>query len=183
MTMKYLFLFAALFIFTQSSVAQIDVNIELQAYPTGIIPGLRIEHNQGNKSATHIRLGYNWIRHRDLGVQDDERGDGIGFTLGHKRYFKEGHEGWHLGIKSDFWWNTIDWKNNIGEVNEVSGTTNITVIQPTLELGYLISKPNLLITPTIAFGYEWNVKTEGQPTGEGAILLIGIQIGKRFSIE
>ncbi len=59
-------------------------------------------------------------------------------------------------------------------------TSNITVIQPTIELGYLIKKEFSHITPTIAFGYEWNVKTNGEPTGEGAILLLRIQIGKRF---
>lgn len=178
--MKIIHLFLILISLPIASFSQINVNFELQAYPTGIIPGIRIEQNKGDKSATHIRLGYNWIRHRDLGVQDDERGDGFGFTIGYKRYFKSGHEGWNIGLKSDLWWNSIDWKNNIGEPSEISGTTKITVLQPTVELGYLIKKENFHFTPTIAFGYEWNVKTEGEPTGEGAILLIGFQIGKSF---
>ena len=96
-----------LFLSLEGVYCQIDLNFELQAYPTGIIPGVRIEQNQGTKSATHLRLGYNWIRHRDLGVHDDERGDGFGFTIGHKRYFNENHEGWNIGLKSDVWWMRI----------------------------------------------------------------------------
>lgn len=178
--MKKLFIFIVLSLSLYQAHSQIDLNFELQVYPTGIIPGIRIEQNQGEMSATHLRIGYNWIRHRDLGVQEDERGDGFGFTIGHKRYFKNNHQGWNIGLKTDFWRNTLDWKNNINQVDEITGTTKITVIQPTAELGYLIQKENFHLTPTIAFGYEWNVKTEGEPTGEGAILLLGIQLGKRF---
>ncbi len=178
--MKTLKLSFLLFLISQLSYSQIDLNFELQVYPTGIIPGLRIEQNHNSKSATHIRLGYNWIRHRDLGIQDDERGHGFGFTLGHKRYFREGHKGWNLGVKSDFWWSILEWQQNIDQPNGTSGTTKITVIQPTLELGYLIKKENIHFTPTLAFGYEWNVKTNGEPTGEGAILLLGIHVGKRL---
>ena len=110
--------------------SQIDVNFELQIYPTGVIPGLRIEKIHGSKSASHLRLGYNWIRHRDLGKQDDERGDGFGFTIGHKKYFKENHHGLHLGIKSDFWRNSIDWKNNIGEEEEFGEIQRLQLFSP-----------------------------------------------------
>jgi len=63
----------------------------------------------------------------------------------------------------------------------IEGHTSITVIQPTVELGYLfILGKSLHMTPSIAFGWEWNAKTDGEPTGEGAILLLGISVGKRF---
>ena len=55
--------------------------------------------------AFHLRLGYNWIRHQDFGEHEDERGDGYGFTLGYKRYFKEGHKGFFIGARNDFWFN------------------------------------------------------------------------------
>ena len=66
--------------------------------------------------------------------------------------------------------------------NEISGNTDIIVIQPTLEVGYLFLPfdSNLHISPTVSFGYEVNVRTRGEPVGEGAILLLGFQIGKRF---
>ena len=154
----------------------LDVLFEFQAYPTGLIPGVRIEKSLGVKSAAHVRLGYNWIRHRDLGKHDDEHGVGFGFTIGYKRYFRNNHDGFSLGLKNDIWWNTIDWTDEPSS----SGTTDITVLQPTLELAYSFIKGDLVISPSLAFGFEWNVRTEGEPTGEGAILLVGIQIGKRF---
>ena len=151
-----------------------DLSFEFQAYPTGLIPGIRFETGLSDQSSILFRLGYNWIRHRDLGVHEDERGDGFGFTIGYKKYFSPERSGWGLALKNDVWWNSIDWTDP-----GISGQTDITVLQPTLELSYVMGK-NVLFVPSIAFGYEWNVKTEGEPTGEGAILLIGFQFGKRF---
>jgi len=177
MKLKYILLFGCLFCFCLISKAQnLDISFEFQA-----IPGFRIEKGFQEKNAIHLRLGYNWIRHRDLGVHEDERGNGFGFTVGYKRYFKENYEGFFIGARSDFWFNELDWKDNIDLPTEISGTTNITVIQPTAEAGYLfLLNNNWIFAPNIAFGYEVNVKTEGAPVGEGAILLLGFKIGKRF---
>ncbi len=90
-----------------------DVGVEIQAYPTGIIPGLRLEKGFAEKHAIHIRAGYNWIRHRDLGVHEDERGDGYGFTLGYKRYFSNDFQGWFLVIRNDICINILYCKDNI----------------------------------------------------------------------
>ncbi|NNE26340.1 MAG: hypothetical protein HKN09_05815 [Saprospiraceae bacterium] len=148
---------------------------EFQAYPTGLIPAVYFEQAIGSNADLYARLGYNWIRHRDLGKHDDERGDGFGFSIGYKRFFSKTEKTkWRLGVKNDIWWNSIDWT----EGNQ-TGNTQITVVQPTLELGYVIQKSNMLISPTLAFGYEVNVRTEGSPTGEGAILLLGVQWGRR----
>ena len=158
-----------------------DISFEFQAYPTGLIPGLRLEKNFGEKHAAHVRVGYQWIRHRDLGEHEDERGNGYGFTFGYKRYFKELHQGFSIGIRNDIWFNSLDWKDNIDTPSEVSGTTDITVLQPTLELAYLmLADSGWFFTPAIAFGFEINVKTEGSDVGEGAILLLGLSAGKRF---
>ena len=162
--------------------APLDIGFEMQAYPTGLIPGVYIEKGWGNRNVAKLRIGYNWIRHRDLGVQEDERGDGFGFTLGYKRYFNEEFTGFFSSAKCDIWWNSLDWKDQIGMPNEISGNTDIIVIQPTLEVGYLFLPfdNNIHISPTVSFGYEVNVRTRGEPVGEGAILLLGFQIGKRF---
>ncbi len=160
----------------------LDIDFEFQAYPTGLIPGLRLEGGKG-RNAAHLRLGYNWIRHGDFGKHDDERGDGFGFSLGYKRYFKDGQTGFFVGTKNDFWFNELDWKENIGEPDERSGQTKITVVQPTAEFGYaFLVNSGFVIAPNIAFGYEVNVKTEGEPTGEGAIFLLGVLFGKRFGL-
>lgn len=47
-------------------------------------------------------------------MYEDERGDGFGFMVGYKYYFKLGFECWFLGIKNDIWWNEVDWMDNIG---------------------------------------------------------------------
>lgn len=158
-----------------------DFSFEFQAYPTGLIPGLRFEANR-NRHALHMRLGYNWIRHGNAGKHDDERGQGVGGTIGYKRYFKKIPAGYYLGARTDFWSIELDWKDNIGQPDERSGTTEIFVVQPTAEFGYLFElKNNWVFSPNIAFGFEVNVKTKGEPTGEGPILLLGFQIGKRFN--
>lgn len=165
--------------------SSLDLSFEFQAYPTGLIPGLRLEKNFGLKDAVHVRLGYQLIDHRDLGKHEDEWGTGYGLTIGYKRYFKEQHQGWALGIKSDLWFNKIEWAypdTYLPEPpNTAEGITDIIVLQPTLEASYLMTfGTGWIFTPSLAFGFEWNIKTEGEPTGEGAIVLLGFSIGKRF---
>ena len=152
-----------------SNPSSFEIGIELQAYPTGIIPGIRLEKFIGDKQSFNLRLGYQIIDHRDLGVQDDEIGSGYGFSLAYRRFFISSGNGLSLAFRTDVWFNEMDW-----ETQGNSGTTNITVIQPTLMGEYVLySGSTLSITPSLSFGYEWNVSTEGEPTGEGAILLIG----------
>jgi hypothetical protein len=158
-----------------------DFSFEFQAYPTGLIPGFRLEKTFGQRSAAHVRLGYNWIRHGNAGKHDLEWGDGCGFTLGYKRYFREGFEKFSLGIRNDLWFNEMEWKDQIGTTGFANGSTKIIVVQPTLEASWLFRfGSDWFITPSLAFGYEVNVKTVGSPTGEGAILLAGVLMGKRF---
>ncbi len=174
-------LFSILLLFPLLASAQTDLSLEFQAYPTGLIPGLRVEYNFAERHAMHLRFGYQLINHRDLGPHDSETGNGYGLSLGYKRYFKEGHEGLFLGARSDVWLNNIDWTDNIGATNQRSGTTMITVVQPTLEGGYaFIFGDNWLFAPSLGFGFEVNVRTVGEPTGEGPILLLGFLFGKRF---
>lgn len=160
----------------------IDVSFKLDVYPTGLIPAVVVDKGISEKEFIGIRFGYNWFRHRDLGVHDDERGGGFGYTIGYKRYLKTDFKGWCFGLKSDMWWNHVDWYD-IGENDQrISGETDITVLQPTIESAYVwLIKNNILITPSLAFGWEWNIRTEGEPTGQGPIVLVGIKIGKRFN--
>ncbi len=157
-----------------------DVSLELQVYPTGVIPGLRYETSISEQSSLSFRIGYNIVRHRDLGVHQDERGGGIGGSLGFRKYFKPEFKGWSISLKTDVWFNKIDWYD-IGRTDErIEGETSITVLQPTAALGYTFVNSSFSITPTLSFGYEWNVKTVGEPTGQGSIILIGVQLGRRF---
>lgn len=160
---------------------QTEIGLEFQVYPTGLLSGIHLEYEIGTHSGLQGRIGYNLVRHRDLGVQEDERGGGFGGTLGYRYYSKVDRKGLMLGVRCDLWWNELDWRNNIGLLNETNGTTRVTVLQPTAELGYvLLSKNELLILPTIALGAEINIKTEGAEVGQGAILLLGASLIKRF---
>ena len=159
-----------------SSHAQTVLNIEFQAYPTGIIPGIRVENKVNDKTDVHLRIGVNIFDHRDLGVHMLESGKGIGFTLGVARYLPSSK--FSLGLKNDLWFNKVNWYDwTVSGRSE--GETKITVLQPTAEIAYLINTKRLSVRPSLAFGLEWNVITNGEPTGEGPIILVGIIIGKR----
>lgn len=146
-----------------------DLGIELQAYPTGIIPGIRLEKYLSPSSSINFRLGYQLIDHRDLGVHLNEEGSGYGASIAYRRFFTSDSKGLSLAFRTDLWFNEIDWEDEL-----VSGTSYITVIQPTLmgEYSFRLGS-NFTITPSLSFGWEWNVSTDGEPTGEGAIILIG----------
>lgn len=182
--MKLKYLYIAFFLVLAGSAAgqssALIAGLEFQAYPTGLIPGIRLERVFAAKKAVHLRLGYQLIDHRDQGKHDDETGTGYGFTLGYKQYLKEGLEGLHLGVRNDLWFNEIDWKQDVDGVT-TQGTSNITVVQPTAEAGYSWQLgSDWLFTTSLAFGFEVNVHTKGEATGEGAILLVGLQLGRRF---
>ena len=159
----------------------VDFGVEVQQYPTGFLLGVRSEIGLANHHAIDIRVGYNLLDHQDFGVHEDEEGGGFGFTLGYRYYFQPQNEKWFLGVRSDLWFNEVDWMDNIGEVNELSGTTNVMVLQPTAIGGYrFLINENWVITPTIGFGVEINVKTDGEEVGQGTILLWGVNIGYQF---
>ena len=179
--MKKTLLFCILLFICAPLISQLSIGPEIQVYPTGVIPGLRIEKDINDRSAINFRLGYQWIRHRDLGVHEDERGSGYGFSLGYRKRFTENKKGFSLIVRTDIWWNDIDWKDKIDTAEEINGNTDILVLQPTLVLEDVFTLgENLLLIPSIGVGYEWNARTDGEPTGEGAILLIGISVMKEL---
>lgn len=156
---------------------------EFQAYPTGLIPGLRFEYGFQARHSLHVRAGYNWIRHGGNGVQDNEWGDGFGGTAGYRYYFRDGWSGWFLGARADAWRSRLHWEDQDANGAVVSdGISKILVMQPTAEAGYLfrLGKGEWFIAPAAAFGVEVNVKTEGAKVGEGTILLLGVSAGRRF---
>ena len=181
-------LFLAQFISIQTIFGQdydqpsFDIGIEFQAYPTGLLPGIRGTFPISTKDALHLRVGLNLIDHRDLGENDDETGSGFGFSIGYEHYFGENLTRWFLGARTDFWFNSINWKNDIGQPNQSSGNTEITVFQPTAIGGYLFefSSGNLIFAPSLGFGFEINIKENGREVGEGPIFLIGFTLAKRF---
>lgn len=157
-----------------------DLSLEGQVYPTGIIPGLRIAAGFSQRHDLNLRLGLNLIDHRDLGVQDNETGWGFGGSLGYRYYFHPGWTKWFVGPRVDLWRNRIDWMDN--ETGTI-GVTRLLVVQPTAEGGYLwaLGKGKWALAATLSFGVEVNAVTDGEPTGQGAILLAGLQLGRRLA--
>jgi hypothetical protein len=158
--------------------AQIGLNIELQAYPTGLIPSIGLSHELGAKAELQFRLGANLIDHKDFGVQDSEKGIGFGGSVTYRIFKNEDRKKIYLGLRSDLWRNTIDWYNGVEPVI-ASGTSKLIMFQPTTELGYRFysSKNKWFIQPALAFGREFNLRTEGAEIGQGWILLAGLSVG------
>lgn len=182
LSLSFILFFIIPFSITAQNDGSFDVGLEVQIYPTGVIPGLHVEYGLSSKDGLLGRIGYNIVNHRDLGVQDNEKGGGFGFSVGYRHYFKEQRQGFLLGVRTDLWFNKIDWKENPNLINEVQGRTDITVFQPTAEIGYVLAlkKEGWTFVPSIALGAEINIKTEGEPVGEGAVLLLGFIFRKRF---
>lgn len=154
--------------------------LEMQVYPTGLLPSIQWERGFGKGHALHLRLGANLFDHRDLGVQDSERGMGWGGGAGWRWYLpRQGEhtaQGWLLGARTDVWRNTVEWSNETNGTPIASGTTKLWVLQPTLEAGYRFAfGEKWTLSPHLGFGWEWNAATDGNPTGEGAILLGGVR--------
>ncbi len=171
-------LFIASFAFAQKRVT--DIGLEAQVYPTGIIAGIRAEKSINKHDVGSVRLGYQFINHGDQGLHDDEKGSGYGVTIGYKHYFERYFSGLTLALRTDFWYNTIDWETNT-DAGIVKGVSKIMVLQPTVELGWAFAfGENLVLTPAIAAGFEKNISTDGEDTGEGLILLVGVTAAYRL---
>ena len=177
MKIKVQAILASIFLmFCIEASSQTDIAAQVQLYPTGLIPGVKIDHSIGTYSRLSFRLGANIFDHRDLGFQEMEEGSGFGFSVGYQYYFNSGFEGLHVELKNDVWWNSVDW-----QTDNFNGTTDIVVLQPTLNLGYtMFWGSSFFISPSLGFGWEWNARVSGAPTGQGAIGLIGLSAGVRL---
>lgn len=155
-----------------------DAGAEFQWYPRGTITGLHLAYNSKIHHAVNLRIGYNKTDHKDDGKHSEEKGSGWGGTIGYRYYINPFPHKFFIGPRTDLWRMKIDW----ADINPVaSGTSKVWVLQPTLEIGYLfLINDQAFITPTIANGYEFNIKTEGAETGKGFITLLGISAGFRF---
>lgn len=182
--MRQIYIFL-LVLFPTAIFAQSSVSIENQAYPAGIIPGIRFDLDLTTNSYLTSRIGYNVTDRKDYGKNDNEEGGGPGFSLGYSRtdFLTQNLS---LDVRADLWFLDIDWEDTqtiCGTVppcfeSNIEGSTEITVLQPTFGIGYYIYLgENFFIKPSLSFGYEINIKTDGRKVGEGAILLGGLNFG------
>lgn len=183
MASKYKLLFSCVLlalVTTAHSQKMTEASFNVQVYPTGIITQLALDKAVGEQSFIGLRAGSNVFQHRDLGVHDDEKGQGFGFTPSYTYYFNKNRKQWNISVKNDVWWSSVDWYDMVN--NEmIEGSSEIVVLQPTVDIGYsFIVGDSFVLVPSLAGGWEWNVKTTGEPTGEGPIILVALKIGKRF---
>ncbi|MDX1672276.1 MAG: hypothetical protein R3211_08030 [Balneolaceae bacterium] len=160
--------------------AQLNDNAgaELQVYPAGIILGIQGGLNIGSGHELQLRVGYNITDRGDFGEHDEEEGGGPGAGLGYRHFLENTLTGLFLGGRADIWFMDIDWRD---ESPTRFGSSQITVLQPTIEAGYdFLQNSSWKLMTTISFGFEINVRTEGEEVGEGAIFLGGLNVGYRF---
>lgn len=173
-------LLLVVFIPVQSTAQYLDAGIELQQYPTGTVLTLRMNAPSSKALEATFRLGANIIYHRDLGVHDNEQGLGFGFSVGGRYWLNEEKHGLHVGVRSDFWYNRIDWYDDLEGGGRVDGQSDVFVVQPTAFVGWDLGlNDSWRLVPSVALGAEINAWQDGEDTGQGAILLLGVQLVRR----
>lgn len=155
-----------------------SAGVSFQAYPAGIIGNAVYTFPSATNHALSLYAGFNATDRRDWGKHDDETGSGVGAGLGWRYFFKGAPAGFFTGARADLWFLQIDWVRDPRE----TGVTDITVLQPTAQLGYAFAPvySPWLFDLSVSLGAEINVQTDGEPVGEGAILLVGVGVGYRF---
>ncbi|MEQ9308212.1 MAG: hypothetical protein RLN90_02085 [Balneolaceae bacterium] len=184
--MKNLFVLSLLFL-SLTAQAQTSIGIESHIYPAGVIPSIRYDLGITENLTFNSRIGYKFTNRSDWGKRDNEEGRGFGFGLG----FEQTNflaENLSLNFRTDLWFMNIDWYEerifdcpenaNCAPYLSGTGSTDVLVLQPSLGFAYQfpVSK-QFFFKPSLSFGYEINVHTEGEEVGGGAILLLGVQFG------
>lgn len=158
--------------------------VDVQWYPAGFIYEVGTSINPfKNNSYFTFKLGYNAADRKDFAFDisghNNEEGGGVGLSLGYEYMFGGKIEGAFAGIRTDLWQMEIDWEIDGPPIE--SGMTNIIVFQPVLELGYQFNYASKFYSRVfLGLGREINIKTEGEPVGEGGITLVGFQTGMKF---
>jgi hypothetical protein len=172
---------------TNSAKAQTDafnlklIGFEVQGYPTGIMPGLCLDFSKWKHAAISAKVGINIAHRKDFsGLNDDERGWGPGIGLGYRYYAGENCSGFYAGARADLWSLTIAWRDSTNF--PIQGTTDLVVLMPTLELGYMFQpkKSPYRIGIGTAQGREFNLVSKGKDVGQGYITLITLKGVKYF---
>lgn len=146
--------------------------LESQMYPAGLMFNLKADWSLTEKGMLVAKAGYNLAERQDFGEHDQEDGGGPGIALGYKRYLKEGWQGFYAEARMSVWFLDIDWRDN---APAASGNTDITVLQPTIAIGYdfLLKGEKIKLGLFVAAGFEVNVITSGQEVGQGGISIMG----------
>ncbi|MFN0030621.1 MAG: hypothetical protein ACKVOR_00530 [Flavobacteriales bacterium] len=181
--LSVLFLIIASFANAQDRTSNpLGFSIGAQLYPAGIIPHLQLLLPMRDHLALNFRFGYNSADRKDFSPHNEhEEGGGFGTTIGLRRYFTLRKGFAFGGLNSDIWNLTINWSDTkAGE--KTTGSTDILVLQPWLEAGYLlpISNSNFDIGTSLGFGREINLITIGDEVAQGWMGSLSLFIKVRF---
>ncbi len=160
---------------SEEGVFDMAAGFEVQAYPAGVIYGAHGQIAIDTAEVLTVRAAVNDTDRQDFGEFDDEQGEGIGGGVGYRRYLGGFYDGWMWGARVDLWDLEIDWREDGG----ATGTTDVLVLQPTVEAGYtwwLDELRTWRLTLSAAVGAEINIDTDGEDVGEGAIGLLGVTL-------
>ena len=150
-----------------------EPSVELRAYPAGAIVSAGLHWPIDARSEWGASLLYNRAERGDAGEHEDESGDGFGVGVEARRFHGATRSGWFYGVRAELFQLDIDWRDP-----GVSGSSEITVLQPTARLGYRFAalSPSLSLELAASVGAEINLETDGEDVGEGAIGLVGIAL-------
>ncbi|MCZ6705026.1 MAG: hypothetical protein O6942_03915 [Bacteroidetes bacterium] len=186
--MRFLVLFSVLVGLSVQTQAQVKPGVSVQIYPAGqIVQAKALIHN-GVRTDIRLYVGVNRARRKDYGKKDHEEGlgAGVGIDLAHLTGSKI--SGVYYGGKLDLWYLNIDWEHVenpcppstkcLAPAILRTGETKIFVVQPTATLGYRYALKNgsAALEFSVSLGAEINAYTDGDPVGEGLILLGGLAI-------
>lgn len=151
----------------------IAVGVEVAGYPAGVQVTGQVEVGVASRWALIASGGGNFTDRGDSGEHADESGEGPGGGLALRFHPRGASRGWFLGARLDVWRLTIDWR----DPGPRTGTTRVTVYQPTGVLGYRFALGRALrLDASAALGAEINGSRSGEDVGDGAILLVGVAI-------
>ena len=182
---KIITIFLLLSVWTLS--AQTEIGLRAELYPAGVITNAQITLLSEVRSAWNFKIGYNDTNRRDWGEHDSEEGGGFGFGTDFRRYFKPSSgKGLYAEAGFELWWMEIDWTTlpdpSIGSRFPMLGQTNITVLQPTIGVGYQFLTKNEKWSATVGLtiGREINIRTKGEEVGQGGISILSASVMRRL---
>lgn len=150
---------------------QYQPGAEFRGYPSGEIVSGFLGTDLGNEYFGAASVSYNFAQRGNNGRHDDENGGGVGGGLTVDKYFRPAQQGWFVGGRVEVFFLNIDYRDPGG-----SGSSDITVLQPTARGGYAFSfdHDRYGVQLGLSLGAEINVHTKGAEVGDGAIVLGGV---------
>lgn len=150
-----------------------EPSVELRAYPAGAIVSAGLHWPIDARSEWGASLLYNRAERGDAGEHEDESGDGFGVGVEARRFHGAARSGWFYGLRAELFQLDIDWRDP-----GTTGSSEITVLQPTARLGYRLAplSSSLSLELAASLGAEINLETDGEEVGEGAIGLVGVAL-------